>query len=599
MAGNSKWIEGEAVDFIKTEIRKSKRMFPYIDDNDKTPSWDGNIFLYSDSSGEKSNLLGKIPIQVKGHEVTSFPHGKMKYRAEVADLWNYYNDKGVLYFVVCLRELEEGGFERQGYYACLPIAKLKELLDKGKGQTTTTIELFPMPDKIKELESSLFAFYDDLGKQVGVRYVKDLPSIHDLVDEYSRQQFEFTAMVEKKKNPWNQITSSYRYLYVKTANGLLPFKEGPCKLAFMTDRITSIKIGKHVYYETTKVKHQSGKTSIIIGDSMEIFLDEEGCIGKIQINMTQSFRHRLADLEFILDAYRAKYFFFNETKIDFVLPDDVIKEKEKNEHLEVLRKIKNLFDYLHIRQDFQLNKLKAKDWDLLELLHSCLLYHKPYITRKKMEIVCQAKIQDICILLFATEIQKETGKHSYILNDFFEETATFACETNKGESYPVSVFVAMTTERYSTCSNINWERQIPSYKKMIRDNPETFNLANMDVLRMLKAYDKTKNKELISRAEDLQNWFMKEKNCNLPYDLMAINKYQIIKRSRGFTENEQLEIRDIINQTEDESFRFACYLLLGEKIAAKYHYAKIDEQTKTEMKEWPIMRFAKEMNLEI
>ena len=42
MAGNSKWIEGEAVDFIKTEIRKSKRMFPYIDDDDKTPSWDGN-----------------------------------------------------------------------------------------------------------------------------------------------------------------------------------------------------------------------------------------------------------------------------------------------------------------------------------------------------------------------------------------------------------------------------------------------------------------------------------------------------------------------------------------------------------------------------
>lgn len=98
------------MDFIKTEIRKSKRMFLYIDDDDKTPSWDGNIFLYSDSSGEKSNLLGKIPIQVKGHKVTSFPHGKMKYRAEVADLRNYYNDKGILYFVVCLRELEEGVF---------------------------------------------------------------------------------------------------------------------------------------------------------------------------------------------------------------------------------------------------------------------------------------------------------------------------------------------------------------------------------------------------------------------------------------------------------------------------------------------------------
>ena len=134
MAGNSKWIEGEAVDFIKTEIRKSKRMFPYIDDNDRTPSWDGNIFLYSNSSGEKSNLLGKIPVQVKGHNIKSFPKGNMKYRAEMADLRNFYNDKGVLFFVVCLRELEAGGFEKKGYYTCLPIAKLKKCLRKERGR---------------------------------------------------------------------------------------------------------------------------------------------------------------------------------------------------------------------------------------------------------------------------------------------------------------------------------------------------------------------------------------------------------------------------------------------------------------------------------
>ena len=597
MAGNSIWTEGEAVDFIKTEIRKSKRMFPYIDDNDKTPSWDGNIFLYSNSSGEKSNLLGKIPVQVKGHNIKSFPKGNMKYRAEMADLRNFYNDKGVLYFVVCLRELEEGGFEKKGYYACLPIAKLKDLLEKGKGQITTTIELSPIPNKIKELENSLFNFYDDLGKQVGVRYAKELPSIQDLTDECLEQQFEFTVMIENNENPWNQITSSYRYLYVKTANGILPLKEGPCKLAFMTDREACIRIGERVYYKMTKIKRRSGKTSVIIGDSIEIFLDEEGCIGRIQINMTQSFKHRLIDLEFLLEAYRAKHFLFNNTRIDFVLNDDVIKEKEKREHLDVLRKIKNLFDTLHITKDLQLNKLQTKDWDLLELLHRCLLYRKPYITKKKMNILCQAKIQDICILLLATEIQTENGKYYYIINDFFEETVAFACETNNGISYPASVFVAMTIELYCTCSNINWEQQIPSFKKMIKDNPETFNLANMGVLHMIAAYDKTRSRELLRRAEELQDWLMKAKNCDLPHDLMMINKCQIIKRSRKFTEKEQFEIRDIINKTKDESFKFACYLLLGEKTAAKYHYVKVDKQTKVDMKNWPIMRFTKDLEI--
>ena len=129
--------------------------------------------------------------------------------------------------------------------------------------------------------------------------------------------------------------------------------------------------------------------------------------------MTQSFKHRLIDLEFLLEAYRAKHFLFNNTRIDFVLNDDVIKEKEKREHLDVLRKIKNLFDTLHITKDLQLNKLQTKDRDLLELLHRCLLYRKPYITKKKMNILCQAKIQDICILLLATEIQTENGKYYY------------------------------------------------------------------------------------------------------------------------------------------------------------------------------------------
>lgn len=599
MAGNSKWIEGEAVDFIKTEIRKSKRMFPYIDDNDRTPSWDGNIFLYSNSSGEKNNLLGKIPVQVKGHNIRSFPKGNMKYRAEMADLRNFYNDKGVLFFVVCLRELEAGGFEKKGYYTCLPIVKLKELLEKGKRQAKTTIELSPMPNKIKELENSLFTFYDDLGKQVGVRYVKELPSIQDLTDEQLGRQFEFTVMVENNKNPWNQITSSYRYLYAKTANGILPFKEGPCKLAFMTEREATIRIGERIYYKMVKVKYQSGKTSIIVGDSIEIFLDEEGCIGKIQINLTQSFIHRLVDLDFLLEAYRAKHFLFNNTKIDFVLSDNIIKEREKEEHLEVLKKLKILFDTLHITKDLQLNKLKARDWNLLELLHSCLLYHKPYTTKKKMEVLCQIKIQDIRILLLTTEIRAEKGRYHYRLKDLFEETAAFACETNGGETYPASVFVAMTLERYCTCSNINWGQQIPSFKEIIKENPETFNLANMSVLQMLAAYDRTKNKELISQAEKLQDWLMKETHSDLPCDLMTINKCQIIKRNREFTEKEQLEIRNVINQTKDESFKFACYLLLGEKTAAKYHYAKVDEQTKVDMKNWPIMKFAKDLNLEI
>lgn len=65
--------------------------------------------------------------------------------------------------------LEEESLRKKGCYTCLPIAKLKDLLEKGRRQTTTSL----MPNNVKELENSLFTFYDDLGKQVGVRYAKN------------------------------------------------------------------------------------------------------------------------------------------------------------------------------------------------------------------------------------------------------------------------------------------------------------------------------------------------------------------------------------------------------------------------------------------
>ena len=39
-------IELIAVNRIKDAILQSNILEPFIDDNDKTPSWDGNIFVY-------------------------------------------------------------------------------------------------------------------------------------------------------------------------------------------------------------------------------------------------------------------------------------------------------------------------------------------------------------------------------------------------------------------------------------------------------------------------------------------------------------------------------------------------------------------------
>ena len=63
---NSLKIEMGAILAIKNIIQLSDRMKDYINDNDKEPSWDGFIYLYSSDDLKVENIQYKIPVQIKG-----------------------------------------------------------------------------------------------------------------------------------------------------------------------------------------------------------------------------------------------------------------------------------------------------------------------------------------------------------------------------------------------------------------------------------------------------------------------------------------------------------------------------------------------------
>ena len=66
-------IEYKAVTYLEMHLLNSKYIIPEINTNDKTLSWDGDVFLYSDEKHAKDSLVGRVPIQVKGKCVNDFP----------------------------------------------------------------------------------------------------------------------------------------------------------------------------------------------------------------------------------------------------------------------------------------------------------------------------------------------------------------------------------------------------------------------------------------------------------------------------------------------------------------------------------------------
>lgn len=129
---DSSLIEKSAINYLIDEIIITKKLSPYISENDKEPSWDENIYIYGETNFSKENLLGRVPVQVKGKQEKSknLKKEKISYPVEIVDLKNYLNDGGVMFFVILIDE--ENLKKRKIYYADLTPVRLKIELEKSK-----------------------------------------------------------------------------------------------------------------------------------------------------------------------------------------------------------------------------------------------------------------------------------------------------------------------------------------------------------------------------------------------------------------------------------------------------------------------------------
>ena len=74
-----KAIETISVSAVRNSIVTSPFLDQFIADNDKEPSWDGNVYIYEDTSKKKNKLKGRLPVQVKGKICADFSADEISY----------------------------------------------------------------------------------------------------------------------------------------------------------------------------------------------------------------------------------------------------------------------------------------------------------------------------------------------------------------------------------------------------------------------------------------------------------------------------------------------------------------------------------------
>ena len=96
---NTKRIEESATLALKSALLRCPTLSAYISENDKTPSWDGQVFVYGSAGQKKSDGILVVPVQVKG-TINKLADKSISYSCEVSDLKIWMQNGGCMLFLV-------------------------------------------------------------------------------------------------------------------------------------------------------------------------------------------------------------------------------------------------------------------------------------------------------------------------------------------------------------------------------------------------------------------------------------------------------------------------------------------------------------------
>lgn len=586
-------IEKMAIGYLGNVILKSKYAMPYISENDKTPSFDGELLLYSTENHVKDQMEGRIPVQVKGITMDAFT-GKCTYPFAWADLENYYKDKGCLFFVVQILKSDDEQYRI--FYKEWPLFELQKILQKNpvpREHETISLPLNEFPTEKDAVDTLLFSFCNDMRKQMVVSGATKLPTLEEF--EGSQFEIQLSAFGDEKLKPLQVLTREARYIYKITPYGKLPVAEGKVKISLNTEQDLKVTVNGEPYYDICSASYIEGKEIHRIGDSFEFEIEDDKLT--YHLKLSNSLNQRLYDLNFLFAAIEngsfeiAEHFHFDLGGL--VSEEDLIRQWKG--HYGDLEFFKRFLDELGVKEDLRLDKLKVGDEAQLNKLANGVLSGEVYECKKPESIFCVTPIGNLQLLLVYEEIGHTDDMYQYKLHSLKDVKLEIPLKTEEQEGREVPIISYVRHEKpemLGTISNLDWERLVNEYARLVNFDQEFYKeLATEDMLAIIDQYDKTSKAFLLANAMRTQKWLEKESRDKLGKQTMTLNRMQITRRMRDLTDKERGELAKIIAKAKSAQIKYGAYLLLGEKSNAKYWYERLTNDEQKEINGQPISKF--------
>lgn len=588
-------VEMMGVNAVRQAIDKTDYLVSRIKDNDRDPSWDGEVEVYRKPGDihAKDDLILKVPVQVKGHKENNLKKKSIKFSVDLPDLRNYLNAGGTVFMVVYV---DEDGDNSQIYYNTLLPFELRRLVSKYGEQKTKQIELKALPKKKSEI-AEVFLFAATHMKKQRPAISCDLLPIDELMKtgQVTGFNFGYTRVPGMKQDPFEYMFDHGTYIYAKLPFGLeLPVEHIANIEVAGTTIEKPVSVNGHVFYSQYEVVHSKSTAEVRFGKSTRLITDKSTKKRKFTFTASGTLSERINDVDFIIHALEAGHFMVEDDEFSFdslkMKEPDPTKPQNAKAYLSWLRTVDALLKRLGVTDDLDCDKLSVSDEEMLIKLIPAILHNEvvewPELDDSFPDIPIANLTVRLCVLPDAK------GENYRRIYGYSDAPIGFRVKDESGNDIEVSYHACLRKESMLKCCNIDYSA-IVRQVKTIPDSEEYSNALVNLILEMLRAYDESDSsrKDILDGAIELADW-LRNTDIHTSQDLLDLNYYQAVKRSKEFGAKEIQALHSIIegNPLRKDVY-VGTYLLLDDYESAQKHFNNMDAEDQKNFMRFPISRY--------
>ena len=593
-------IEMLGVEFVRLAINKTDYLVQHINDNDREPSWDGDVEVYrkAGNTHAKADLILKVPVQIKGHVAENLRKQSISYSVELSDLRNYLNAGGTTFIVVYI---DKEGEKSQIYYNTLLPYELKRLVCKYGEQKSKNIVLKALPKKKNEI-ADVFLFAATHIKRQRPAISCDPISMDTLVKQghVPELSFGYTRVPDNDVDPFDYMFDHGTYIYAKFPFGLeLPVKYVPHIDAAGTTFHASVSVNGHVHYSQYEIIQSKNTLEHRFGKGTRLFADRNSGARRFTFCEEGTLSQRITDLAFILEAIENGQFSIEDEvhPLTAINPEELeaIDIAKRKAHLKWLKTIKAMLDKLGVAEELDCDSISEEDDSLIKKLVAAILYGKSVEWLESDERFPEITIANLRIKLCVLKDDKNHGYNRIF--GYSDAPIWFVIKDKDGNEIEASYHVFLKRASMLTCCNINYTSVIQQLKS-IPISVEYSGALVWLLLEMLCAYDESGStrKDILAGATELAEW-LRSADPHTHQDLLDLNYYQAVKRSRELSTREIQGLHSIIDsRPARRDVYVGAYLLLGDYASAKHHYDSMEDEERDIFNSYPISHFSQKTN---